>query len=134
VDIEISARDATPVFAQIAEQVRRLVACGELVEGSELPSIRALAEQLLVNPNTVAKAYRALEAAGLVAVRRSSNTYIAATAAMAASERQAVLLKQIDALLADARQMRLPLTELVELVQSRWSETSSLDDAELSRG
>ncbi len=133
-DIEISARDATPVFAQIAEQVRRLVACGELVEGSELPSIRALAEQLLVNPNTVAKAYRALEAAGLVAVRRSSNTYIAATAAMAASERQAVLLKQIDALLADARQMRLPLTELVELVQSRWSETSSLDDAELSRG
>jgi GntR family transcriptional regulator len=134
VDIQISARDATPVYAQIVEQIRRLIASGDLVEGDELPSIRLMADQLIVNPNTVARAYRELESAGLVAVRRSSNTYVAATTEMAEAERRSVLLGQVEALLAGARQMRLPLTELVDLVCSRHAETSPKDDAEVSRG
>jgi GntR family transcriptional regulator len=130
VDIQISSRDAAPVYVQIAEQVRRLIACGELAEGDELPSIRALAEELIVNPNTVAKAYRELETAGLVAVRRSSNTYVAATRAMAEAEKQAVLLRQVDVLLVDARQMRLPLPDLISLIRTRSAETTSIDDSE----
>ena len=130
-DIQITTKDATPVYAQIVGQVRRLIACGALTEGDELPSIRVLAEQLIVNPNTVARAYRELEAVGLVAVRRGTYTYVAATARMAEAERRSVLLNQVDILLADASQMHFSVAEIIELLRSRAAESRPADDAEV---
>ncbi len=65
-DIHISPHDGVPIYLQIVNQVKYLVASGRLAPGEELPAIRVLAEQLLVNPNTVARAYRELEIAGVV--------------------------------------------------------------------
>ena len=62
--IIISQQDQTPIYQQIVNQVKLQVSSGRLSPDEELPSIRALAEQLLVNPNTVARAYRELEQAG----------------------------------------------------------------------
>ena len=59
--IHVSPQDGLPVYRQIFNQVKYLVASGVLSPGEELPPIRALAEQLLINPNTVARAYRELE-------------------------------------------------------------------------
>ena len=64
--IHISPTDGLPIYLQIVNQIKYLAACGRLAPGEELPSIRALAEQLVVNPNTVARAYRELELAGVV--------------------------------------------------------------------
>ena len=59
--IHISPTDGVPIYLQIVNQVKYLVSSGRLAAGEELPPIRTLAEKLLVNPNTVARAYRELE-------------------------------------------------------------------------
>src|SRR5438046_3055584 len=64
--LHISANDGVPIYLQIVNQVKYLVAAGRLKPGEELPPIRVLAKNLIVNPNTVARAYRELEAAGVV--------------------------------------------------------------------
>jgi GntR family transcriptional regulator len=80
-----------------------------------------LAERLRINPNTVARAYRELETAGLVSTRGTSGTYItAAGSPLAREQRVKILTERIDALLAEARQMNFGLGEVVELVQQRW--------------
>ena len=74
--IHISQNDGVPIYLQIVQQVKYLVASGRLAPGEELPPIRVLAEQLLINPNTVARAYRELELAGIVSKRRTAGTYV----------------------------------------------------------
>jgi GntR family transcriptional regulator len=79
---------ATPIWSQIEEGVRRLVASGALTAGGPVPSVRDLARELRVNPATVAKAYQRLTDAGLLMVRRGEGTFVAdAPPAMARAER-----------------------------------------------
>src|SRR5476649_2893220 len=97
--IHISPRDGVPIYLQIVQQVRRLVASGELMPGDELPSIRVLADSLVINPNTVAHAYKELESAGLVTSSRGLWTYVReADQSQAHAERRAVLAYRVDAL------------------------------------
>lgn len=118
--LHISPNDGVPIYLQIVNQVKYLVASGRLAPGEELPPIRALAERLVVNPNTVARAYRELEAAGLVATRRTAGTYVADGASpLARRERIRILTQRIDALLAEARQLDVPLDEILDLLRQR---------------
>src|SRR5437588_7669412 len=104
--IHISPNDGVPIYLQIVHQVKYLVASGRLAAGEELPPIRVLAEQLLVNPNTVARAYRELEVAGVVTKRRTAGTYVSdAGSPLARRERVKILTERVDALLAEAGQM-----------------------------
>jgi GntR family transcriptional regulator len=118
--LHISAHDGVPIYLQIVNQVKYLVASGRLAPGEELPPIRTLAEQLLVNPNTVARAYRELELAGVVTKRRTAGTYVAdAVSPLARRERLKIVTERIDALLAEARQMDIDVERLIELIQER---------------
>jgi len=118
--IHISSNDGVPIYLQIVNQVKYLVASGRLAEGEEMPPIRALAEQLLINPNTVARAYLELERAGLVAKRQGAGTYIAAAeSVLPRREKLKVLAKRLDPLLAEAAQLDLPLEEVIELLRER---------------
>ena len=118
--IHISTSDGLPIYLQIVNQVKYLVAAGRLESGEELPPIRVLAEQLVVNPNTVARAYRELEAAGIVEKRRTSGTYVSSAGSpLAREERLRILSERIDALLAEARQMDISTEEVVRLIRSR---------------
>jgi GntR family transcriptional regulator len=72
----IDSRSPTPLYAQIADRIRVAVASGELTSGSDLPSVRALATKLRVNPATVVQAYRELEREGLVEMRQGAGTFI----------------------------------------------------------
>jgi GntR family transcriptional regulator len=120
VHIHISPNDGVPIYLQIVTQVKYLVASGRLAAGEELPPIRVLAEQLLVNPNTVARAYRELELAGVVTKRRTAGTYVSdAGSPLARRERLKILTERIDALLAEARQMGVRTEEVVELLHQR---------------
>jgi GntR family transcriptional regulator len=69
-------RSGVPSYAQIVEQVRQKVAGGELRQGDQLPTVRLLATDLRVNFNTVARAYRLLDEAGLISTQRGRGTYI----------------------------------------------------------
>ncbi len=118
--LHISAHDGVPIYVQIVNQVKYLVASGRLEAGEELPAIRALAEQLLINPNTVARAYRELELAGIVTKRRTAGTFVAdATSRLARRERLKIITQRIDALLAEARQMNIDQETLIDLLHER---------------
>ena len=90
--LRIDPSDATPIWSQIEEGLRRLVASGALAPGAVVPSVRDLARELRVNPATVAKAYQRLSDAGVLIVRRGDGTYVAdAPPAMSRSERTRIL-------------------------------------------
>lgn len=75
-EIVINTSDSTPVFAQIIEQIKQAVLSGELRPGAPLPSIRQLANDLELNHNTVAKAYRLLERDSVIQTRGYRGTFI----------------------------------------------------------
>src|SRR5437763_6419336 len=118
--LQISASDGVPIYQQIAQQIKGLVASGRLAPGEELPPIRALADQLLVNANTVARAYRELAAAGVLTNRRTAGTYVADGASPLAREQcLEVLAQRVDALLTEARQMNITTDEILALIERR---------------
>ena len=119
-DVHISPHDGVPIYLQIVNQVKYLVAAGRLAPGEELPPIRVLAETLQVNPNTVARAYRELEVAGVVEKRRTAGTYVSdAGSPLARRERLKILAGRIDALLAEARQLGIRTDEVIDLIRQR---------------
>ena len=118
--LHISTGDGVPIYLQIANQVKYLVAAGRLAAGDEIPPIRVLAHQLLVNPNTVARAYLELEREGVVQKRHGSGTYISSAGSpLARKERLKILSERVDALVAEARHFEVGPDELVRLVKER---------------
>lgn len=69
-----------PIYLQLMEQVKHAIETGALRPGDQLPGIRPLAQELVMNPNTVAKAYRELEHEGIIELRHGSGAYVAQTA------------------------------------------------------
>lgn len=75
-NIQIDFRSGTPIYTQIVEQVKQQVISGELKPEDQLPTVRALALELRVNFNTVARAYRLLDEAGIISTQQGRGTYI----------------------------------------------------------
>ena len=118
--IHISPSDGVPIYLQIVNQVKYLVSSGRLEPGEELPPIRVLAEKLVVNPNTVARAYRELEMAGVVVKRRTNGTYVSDTQLrLPRQERIKIVTKRVDTLVTEARQMDIPIDEVIGIVRER---------------
>lgn len=124
--IRISAQDGVPIYLQIVQQVKMQVAAGRLNAGDELPAIRSLAEQLVINPNTVARAYRELELAGIVEKRRTAGTFVTEQGSpLAKRERMKLLTDRIDQLLAEAEHMSVSLDEVQKLLAQRHAHLQS---------
>ena len=118
--IRVTPGDGHPAYQQIVNQIKYLVASSVLKPGEELPPIRALAEQLVINPNTVARAYRELENAGLVFKRGTVGTFVSDTPSpLARRERLKILRKRIDALLSDAKHMGIDIDAVKALIDER---------------
>lgn len=114
------AADGTPIYNQIADQIRYRIAAGQLRPGDDLPPIRSLAESLRVNPNTVARAYRELEQEGLVEKRRTTGTFVRElTERRSLSERRRLLEPQIDKLIIQSRQLGLKWEDVLAQLQQR---------------
>src|SRR5436190_21291459 len=77
---DINPSQAAPIWRQIEEGMRRMISLGTLAPGDTVPSVRELAQQLRVNPNTVARAYQRLTDAGVFAVRRGEGTFVSVEA------------------------------------------------------
>ncbi len=124
--ISISTRDGTPIYSQIVSQVKLLVASGRLKAGDEMPAIRVLAERLLVNPNTVARAYRELEIEGVVEKRRTAGTFVSAQGSLLSrKEKLRIITERVDQLLAEAMQLNLTLDEVQKLLEQRHTRIQS---------
>jgi len=74
--IDLEFRSGVPIYVQIMEQIKRLASGGILEAGDQLPTVRALAQELRVNFNTVARAYRLLDEAGIISTQQGRGTYI----------------------------------------------------------
>lgn len=76
-DLRINFSSGVPIYLQLMEQIKHAVDTGAIRAGEQLPTIRKIAEELTMNPNTVAKAYRELEREGIIDVRHGSGAYVA---------------------------------------------------------
>jgi GntR family transcriptional regulator len=120
VQIHITSNDGVPIYIQIVNQLKHLIASGRLTPGEEIPPIRALAEQLVVNPNTVARAYLELERAGIVTKRHGSGTYVSETpSVLSRREKFKLLAQRADSLLVEAGHLDIGLDEVVALLRER---------------
>lgn len=116
--IEIDFRSSEPIYIQIMDQVRHLVATGELTAGDQLPTVRQLATDLRVNFNTVARAYRLLDEAGLISTQQGRGTYIwlRPTEEVASRLRQANLESRSRYYLSDMARMGFAPDEVRKMI------------------
>lgn len=115
--IHLQADDGVPMYKQIIAQVKSMIATQRLSPGDDLPSVRALAQQLLVNPNTVARAYRDLETMGLVISQRGRGTTVSHSGSpLARDEQRQIINNRIDALLAEAALLGFTLREIKQML------------------
>lgn len=114
----LSPQSGIPIYRQIIDQVKRMVASGQLPPGSELPSVRELAVQHAVNPMTISKAYALLENEGLLIRQRGKPMQVAAVSSKdSQQQKEDLLTPAIENLLLVAKQLDLDLDELLLLIK-----------------
>jgi GntR family transcriptional regulator len=137
VDISINLTDGVPIYRQIVNQVKYLVASGLLQPGEELLPIRTLALQLKVTPNTIVKAYGELEASGVIQKRQGSGTFVSEgrPQQVAVRERRRVIEQRIDSLLAEAHQLNISADDILRMVRERMAtmDETNAEATELKR-
>jgi GntR family transcriptional regulator len=115
----INPTDAAPIWQQIEEGVRRLISLGALVPGEPVPSVRDLARDLRVNPNTVSRAYQRLTEGGVLVVKRGEGTYVADRPAQARkAERSGKLRDAAMRYASTALSLGVPLDEATAELES----------------
>jgi GntR family transcriptional regulator len=123
----LKPQSGTPIYRQLVEQVTRLVAGGQLAAGTELPSVRELAELHTVNPMTISKAYALLEAEGLLERQRGKPMRVAARRRNQAPLTQR--LQQLEPAVRDvvlaARQLEVGKKELLALLGDTWEKNDA---------
>ena len=112
--ISLNYRDSRPIYEQIRDGLRKLIVTGALSADEKLPSVRALAAQLAINPNTIQRAYNELEGEGYIYSVPGKGSF---AAAFAAAARRAELLTQVRELLSELRYLGVSQQELLNLVK-----------------
>jgi GntR family transcriptional regulator len=116
--LHVNTSSGVPVYLQIEAQVKQAIAAGALRQGHTLPSVRRLAAQLRVNPNTVAKAYQNLEREGVVRTVPGGGTYVAdSSPGLLKSEKLRRLRPVARQLAVESFQLRLAPGDVVKLVE-----------------
>ena len=119
----IDPSSGVPIYLQLVNQVKRATASGLLKEGDQMPSVRELAAELTVNPNTIAKAYQELERDGIIRTVRGVGTFIGEQEVkIIHSERIKVLNKVIDKVIVEAHHLGFADEEVREALEKRISE------------
>ncbi len=114
--ITVDEADPRPIYRQVADEVRALIASGALREGAQLPPVRQLAADLGVNLNTVATAYRELQAEGLLSIRHGAGAVVSSRTARERGEEE--LRRPLRAALTGMNLAGLPRVEIMNIVQS----------------
>lgn len=115
--IQLNYRDSKPIYEQIKEGLRRLVVTGALSAGEKLPSVRELASQLAINPNTIQRAYRELENEGYIYTLVGKGTFVAENDNMDKT-REKELLKEFDELVTELLYLKVCKSTLQERIDT----------------
>jgi len=118
--LHISTASRVPIYQQLAQQIRETIARGELRPEASLPSVRQLSRELVVNPNTVARAYTELEREGLLVSRPGRGIYVAQPRNdLTRTARDRRLTEQLDRWLTEAVNLGYSADEVLRLVGRR---------------
>ena len=124
--LHLDHHSGEPIYRQVVEAIKFRIACGELAEGTRLPSIRELAGQLQVNMRTVGNAYQELERAGLAVMQHGRGVFVTSPrATLPARQRRNLLLEQARRLLAEAARLGATPDDVVEIIESASQEMGS---------
>ena len=129
IEFHLDARTGVSPYRQIVDQVRRALRLGLLVEGDQLPTVKEVVGQLAINPNTVLKAYKELEHAGLVAPRPGVGTFVTATLDGGPLAAHVPLRRELVRWLAKARRAGLDDESIEALFQNSFRSAAEQDIA-----
>jgi GntR family transcriptional regulator len=120
----LDLRSGVPIYVQIVEQVQQLVTSGKLKPGDQLPTVRQLASELRVNFNTIARAYRMLDEAGIISTQQGRGTYILDTAVAGQTDwlERETLEVQVNHFLVDLLQQGFSLAQIREMLEKKLKE------------
>ena len=121
--VHLDFRDARPIYTQISDGFREQIVSGVLRQGDKLPSVRELATELTINPNTIQRAYRELEVQGWIASVPGKGSFVCGVPQSTQSEQQE-LLRQFDKISAQLLGLGLTRQELAARLDERGNENA----------
>lgn len=119
--ITIDYSDRRPIYEQIVERIKDLILFGVLTADSQLPSVRALAMELSINPNTIQRAYAELERQGVIYCVKGRGNFVAATQNLLDQHKEEIK-KKLKELAEEAKKANLTLDEFIEYMKGAWEE------------
>jgi len=129
IDFRLDIKSGVPFYRQIVDQIRYAIASRQLLPGEQLPTIRDLAVQLEINPNTARKAYSELEILGVLDTQQGTGTFVAERKIEIAEAEKDRMLGQIcDELVARGHQYNLTLEQIVDHLQRRLNNAGKEND------
>lgn len=117
-NVKFNNRD--PVYLQVVRYFKEQIAIGELAPGEEIPSRRELASQIKINPNTAQRAYKDMEEQGLIYTEKNHPSKITSDEKVLGKVREELLEKAVDDFVASVGSIRVPLNELLELIEKKY--------------
>ncbi len=117
----LTVRPGVSVHEQVVYAVKKACVAGQLRPGDAFPSVRALSQDLRINPNTAHKVVATLVAEGLLEVRPGIGTTVARAPASTRAQRRALLHEDVERLVVEARKLALDLEEVLAAVREQWS-------------
>jgi len=120
----IMLQTGQPVSEQVVYAVKRAVVAGQLQPGDAFPSVRALSQELRINPNTAHKIVAALTAEGLLEVRPGIGTLVAEAPVATREQRRQLLQDEVEALVVEARKYGLDLADVQDALIKQWKKLS----------
>ena len=118
--ITLNYRDARPIYEQVRDGLRRLIVSGAIADGEKLPSVRALAAQLAINPNTIQRAYRELEAEGYTVSVPGKGSFVTDRLDAVLARREA-LLTDFRSLVGELKQVGAEEADLMRVIQEEYN-------------
>ncbi len=127
--IKVDTKSAVPIYSQIIEQIKYSIASKSLKSGDKLPSIRELAGQLVINPNTVIKAYTELEREGIIATKKGQGSFVSdAPVTMIKSERVKIITNLLDKVIVQTIQLGIAHDDFLKTASKEFKSFMEISD------
>jgi len=114
--ILIDYKSRTPIYEQIIENVKTLIVSGVLERDQQLPSVRQLAQELAINPNTIQRAYQELEREGIIYSLKGRGSFVGSSLGELRTVQQAELLAQLEAVSRELKQLEVSKEQILAVV------------------